>query len=193
MTIIGVLGTLTIVFSPVNWFSDYGYTGDFFKTRLIICAVAQCSLWSLLLDLRNEAVIVNCNFALLTRRLPVVPSLTWSAVKPQGSFTLANTWLSHCWSPIRTVPWSKAVLYDWWLPISTEQILESIHPCHILHFFMDSGFVLFTLHKNMHTTSHVWRVSVPFIYNLVKLITDILLWLQCKYCESFWGCSFVLC
>lgn len=22
--------------------------------------------------------------------------------KPQGLFTLANTWLSHCWSPIRT-------------------------------------------------------------------------------------------
>lgn len=81
MTIIGVLGTLTIVFSPVNWFSDYGYSGDFFKTCLIICAVAQCSPWSLLLDLRNEAGIVKCNFALLRlRRLPVVPSLTWSAV-----------------------------------------------------------------------------------------------------------------
>lgn len=55
--VIGVLGPLNFVFSPVKWLSDYGYTGDLFKTCLIICAVAQCSLWSSdpasSLDVRN--------------------------------------------------------------------------------------------------------------------------------------------
>lgn len=52
--IIGILRALTFIFSLDKWFGDYGYTGDLFKTCLIIYEVAQCSLWSLILPCHRQ-------------------------------------------------------------------------------------------------------------------------------------------